>query len=153
MNHRVYTDGSCINNGKPDAKGGWAYVIMGDDDKIAKMNSGQVVTPEVTNNRMEMEAVLMALRDLHKNFSIDDSFTIVSDSKYVITCYTDYLENWVKNRWQKKTPGEIKNVDLWMKINKAKRLVKFDFEWVKGHSGENGNELVDELAYEMAAME
>lgn len=119
----IYTDGSCIPN---PGNGGWAFVIVGDDNIDICVSGGQKNT---TNNAMELTSVIEALihcEDLQ-------SFTIYSDSQYVINCAT--------GKWQRK-----KNVELWEKYSKVSKGKNITWKWVKGHSNDYYNDLVDELA-------
>tara|TARA_B110000908_G_C10193256_1_gene421600 strand:- start:107 stop:529 length:423 start_codon:yes stop_codon:yes gene_type:complete len=123
----IYTDGSCIPNPGP---GGWAFVALAcDDDEEPTefyISGGE---DQSTNNRMELTAVMEALA-----FDLDtDSYLIYSDSMYVINC--------AKGKWARK-----KNVDLWKKYDIVSKNKKIEWVWVKGHSGDEYNEIVDKLA-------
>ena len=118
----IYTDGSCIPN---PGKGGWGYIAVFPTHDI--YNSGQ--EEYSTNNIMEMKAVIEAL----KYFNEYNKFHIYSDSLYVINC--------AKGVWQKK-----KNTELWKQYDKYSKGKTIIFTWVKGHSGDRYNELVDQLA-------
>lgn len=118
----IYTDGSCSPN---PGKGGWAFVAILSDSEI-HVNGGNKYT---TNNIMEMTAVIEAL----KEFNQVKKFHIYSDSLYVINC--------AQGKWQRK-----KNVDLWKKYDSYAQGKDIIFQWVKGHNGDQYNELVDKLA-------
>lgn len=117
-----YTDGSCSPN---PGKGGWAYIAI-DDDYEYHVNGYSEWT---TNNIMELTAVLNLLKDFKKK----DEFIIYSDSQYVIKT--------AKGEWKRK-----KNLELWQKYDKLSKGKKIKFIWVKGHSGNKFNEMVDILA-------
>lgn len=138
----IFADGS--SRGNP-GDGGWA-VIRVEDDKLVEAMGQQL--PQVTNNQMELIAILEAL----KKYGVDESeFTypiLYSDSKYSINTYTNWMFNWASNNWtksDKKIPLNLDIIkefyDLW--VNKGKRL---DIRWIKGHSGDRWNSLVDAIA-------
>lgn len=118
----VYTDGSCSPN---PGRGGWGFIGIFPDCEI-HINGGLKYT---TNNVMEMTAVIEAL----KEFSFQKNFLIYSDSMYVINC--------AQGKWQRK-----KNQDLWKEYDRYANGKNIKFKWVKGHSGDKYNELVDRLA-------
>ena len=130
----IYTDGACKGN---PGKGGWGIIIY-DGNKRTKVNGGAEKT---TNNRMELMAIIKALV-----YNKNEPCIIYTDSQYVKKGITDWMINWKKNGWKKKTkPHEIINVDLWKQIDeKLTKHVKV--EWVKAHVGIEGNEIADELA-------
>lgn len=129
----VWTDGACIPN---PGKGGWAWVSeieslreFGREDKS-------------TNIRMEMMAIISAIESLRGSFN---KINIITDSQFVIDGCTKWLSGWKKNGWVKKK-GEIKNLELWMKLDSLMQTVDIEFKWVRGHSGDPMNELADSLA-------
>ena len=132
----IYTDGAC--SGNPGA-GGWGVLMRWKD--IEKELSG--AEKETTNNRMEMTAVIEALQALKRPCNI----TLYTDSKYVMNGINEWLPNWKKNNWRtsnKKT--QVKNVDLWQKLDELIAQHEIRWVWVKGHNGNEDNERVDELA-------
>lgn len=144
----IYTDGGCDPNPGP---GGWAAVLQFQIDYKRyhkKISGGNLST---TNNRMEIVAVIEALKLLKKSYDV----TIFSDSQYVVKSIgnwdsglqkTGWLMGWAKNGWRKKN-GVLSNVDLWKEIYKlVKKHKSITMKWVKGHSGNKFNELCDELA-------
>lgn len=135
---RIYTDGSCLGNPGP---GGWAWAI----DKSTWASGGS--TLPTTNQRMELMAVIEALRD-----SVG-KVTIVTDSAYIVNCFKDkwYL-NWSASGIKKRGGEQVKNWDLWgplldLALRKEGAVI---FEKVKGHSGDVMNDFVDELARKAA---
>ncbi len=134
----VYTDGSCLGNPGP---GGWAWAIPGGRSD----SGGEVLT---TNQRMEITAVLQALRMIGE----DDPtrpITVVSDSNYVVRCFHDrWWEGWLRRGWRNSGGKPVANRDLWEPLFdltlRSQRTV--GFRWVKGHSGDPWNDFVDELA-------
>lgn len=134
----IFTDGAC--SGNPGA-GGWGVILRCRD--VEKELSG--AEKETTNNRMEMTAVINALRALKCPCNI----TLYTDSKYVMDGVNEWLPNWKKNGWKtanKKTA--VKNVDLWQMLDELLRQHEIRWVWVKGHNGHPENERVDTLARE-----
>ncbi len=134
MSVTIYTDGACSGNPGP---GGWAWAIEG-----GKYKSG--AEPHTTNQRMELMAVLDALR------SIDGPVEIVSDSTYVVNCFRDkWHAGWLKRGWVNSKKQPIANRDIWEPlIENVLARKNVQFRWVKGHSGHPMNDLVDRLAVE-----
>jgi ribonuclease HI len=130
----VYTDGACAGNPGP---GGWAWATAPDG---AQRDSGGEA--KSTNQRMEIRAVLEALR------SLDGPLTIVSDSTYVVNCFRDgWWRGWQARGWLTSQKKPVVSRDLWeplVELVNERGDVKF--RWVKGHSGDTMNDLVDQLA-------
>ena len=130
---RVYTDGACSGNPGP---GGWAWA-----SSVQHQASGGA--RETTNNRMELVAVLRAMEDN------SGPLTVVMDSTYVKSGLESWSKGWVRNGWKTKAGDEVKNRDLWeelIALRDARPPGELTFEWVKGHSGDVMNDLVDGLA-------
>ena len=129
----VYTDGSCRGNPGP---GGWAWAVPG-----GPSDSGG--DPATTNQRMEVTAVLRALQ------SLDGPLDVVSDSTYVVNCFRQrWWEGWRRRGWKNSQRQPVANRDLWepllaLALDPGRAVT---FRWVKGHSGDPMNDLVDELA-------
>lgn len=120
----IYTDGSCLMHTKK-RPGGWGFVLI-EHDREWHVSGGEINT---TNNRMELSAVIEALL-----FSQEyREYIIYSDSMYVINC--------ANGKWKRG-----KNTDLWDKYTKISKNKKITYVWVKGHSGNKYNEIVDKLA-------
>jgi ribonuclease HI len=139
----VYTDGACSGNPGP---GGWAWAIAPDG---AEWASGS--DPHTTNQRMEITAALQALRAVD-----DEHLVIVSDSTYVVHCFERrWWRAWRNNGWKNSARKPVANRELWEPLIElylergAEKTIKF--EWIKGHSGDKMNDLVDGLAVEAAA--
>lgn len=107
-------------------------------DKEKILHGGEA---ETTNNRMELMAVIIALENLKKPCDI----SLTTDSKYVITGITNWLD-WKKRGWRTKSGKAIKNKDLWQRLADSCKQHNINCHWVKGHSGQKENELVDTLA-------
>jgi ribonuclease HI/uncharacterized phage-like protein YoqJ len=132
----VYTDGACSGNPGP---GGWAWAVPHGD-----FASG--AEPKTTNQRMELTAVLGALR------SLEGPLHVVSDSTYVVNCFRDrWWEGWIARGWKNSQKKPVANRDLWEPLVELVRARDVTFEWVKGHSGDPWNDVVDRLAVEAAA--
>lgn len=126
----VYTDGGCSPN---PGKGSWAFAID-------KKNYESGYELKTTNNAMEMTAILNAIKYCRsKNPRIP--IVIYSDSKYCVDGFMNWMHNWEKKKWFKK--GGIKNLDIWKELFLLKSDVTL--KWVKGHSGNEMNDFVDEL--------
>jgi len=132
----VYTDGACSGNPGP---GGWAWAVSG-----GRYASG--CEAQSTNQRMEIAAALDAVR------SLDGPLDVVSDSTYVVNCFRDrWWEGWLKRGWLNSQKKPVANRDLWEPfIALVRERGDVDFRWVKGHSGDRMNDLVDRLAVEAA---
>jgi ribonuclease HI len=136
----IYTDGSCLNN---PGKGGWGIVIVPTNGELEEYSKGYAMT---TNSRMEMMAILMALRYAEKHNSSGIT-TIHSDSNFIVQAFNSrWIDGWVKKGWKKTKNEPVANVDLWKKIYPLSKSLKVNFVKVKAHSGIDYNEQVDELA-------
>ena len=132
----IFTDGACSGN---PGIGGWGVLLRYKD--IEKELSGGEL--ETTNNRMELTAVIEALKALKTVCNI----TLYTDSKYVMCGITEWLENWKKNGWRTSNKkGDVKNVDLWQQLDELIKRHEIRWVWVKGHNGHIENERVDTLA-------
>ena len=134
---RVYTDGACIGNPGP---GGWAWAVP-DGDYASGADA------QTTNQRMEVTAALEAVT------SIGGPLEVVSDSTYVVNCFRDrWWEGWLARNWMNKARQPVANRDLWEPLIGAVRAEpgRVRFTWVKGHSSDVMNDLVDRLAVEAA---
>lgn len=124
--YQIYTDGSCLKN--PNGPGGWAFALIKPDEII----QGSGNNPSTTNNRMELQAVIEALLFLEKG-----NYSIYTDSQWVINCAT--------GKWKRKA-----NLDLWRQYDEIINNFNISFIWVRGHNGNEFNEMVDNLAREEA---
>ncbi|WP_296417947.1 ribonuclease HI [Pseudooctadecabacter sp.] len=135
----AYTDGACSGNPGP---GGWgALLIARDGDTVVKERELSGGEARTTNNRMELLAAITALETL----SGPSTLTVVTDSSYVKDGITKWIYSWKAKGWKKKG-GEIKNIDLWQRLDEARARHDVTWEWVKGHAGHPENERADELA-------
>lgn len=142
--YEIYCDGATSGNGKADAPGGWAYVILKDGRLVSQNSGGEKGT---TNQRMELTAALKACEEVEAM----DGFATVklySDSAYLINCYKqNWWKNWRINGWKNSKKEPVANQDLWEKLIRFfVDVPKYDFIKVKGHAGNEYNEMVDQLA-------
>lgn len=136
----IYTDGACLGN---PGRGGWgAILIYGEHEKEIWGSE-----KDSTNNRMELRAVIEALKAIKKTLPV----TIYTDSKYVQDGITKWIFNWKKNGWRTSDRKPVKNADLWQELEAESIKHKINWQWVKGHAGNALNEKVDEIARKAAA--
>lgn len=131
----IYTDGACRGNPGP---GGWG-VVLRYKNVSKELYGGEAQT---TNNRMELMAAIQALEALNRDCKI----LLNTDSTYVLKGITEWLPVWKKRGWKTADRKPVKNEDLWRRLDAA--IIRHDIEWrwVRGHSGEEGNEQADKLA-------
>ena len=131
----IFADGACLGNPGP---GGWAALLRfkGSDKEIY---GGEVMT---TNNRMELMAVIEALRSLTRPCRV----AVTTDSQYVQKGISEWIHGWKKRNWRTADKKPVKNVDLWQALDAAQAPHTVSWHWVKGHSGHVENERVDDLA-------
>ncbi|MBN8553907.1 MAG: ribonuclease HI [Deltaproteobacteria bacterium] len=138
----VFADGACSGNPGP---GGWGTVIS-DGQHVLELGGFDANT---TNNRMELEAVFRALENIRSRKN-ELPISIYTDSKYVIHGITQWISGWKKNSWKTAAKEEVKNKDLWIKLDDVfsslKKICTIEWNHVDGHSGIPGNERVDEIA-------
>ena len=132
----IYTDGACLGNPGP---GGWAALIIDKNELINKKVGSEIST---TNNRMELTAVIEALKIIPS----ESKLAVYTDSKYVINGIEIWIVNWKKSNWKGSNRKEIKNKDLWIQLDNLSQNLNINWKWVKGHSGDVNNEEVDQLA-------
>ena len=132
----IYTDGGCRGN---PGIGGWgAWLRYGDHDKKFKGSA-----KDTTNNRMELTAAIKALEAI-KSSTID--IDLYTDSKYVMSGINEWIKSWKLRGWKTANKKPVKNVDLWQKLDEVNAKHNVHWYWVKGHSGDEGNEMADSLA-------
>ncbi len=136
MSIKVYTDGACKGNPGP---GGWGVYIQSNEDE-KELYGGNPVT---TNNQMEMQAALEALKHLKDE---DEVIELYTDSNYLRQGITEWIHNWKKNNWKTAAKKPVANRDLWIEISDLNEKMTVQWNWVKGHAGDPGNERADELA-------
>ena len=133
----IWTDGACSGNPGP---GGWGVLMVwrGQEKTLC---GGE---PDTTNNRMELMAAIVALETLQRPLPIN----LYTDSTYVKNGISSWMSGWKKNGWRTKAGTPVKNDDLWKRLDHARNGLEVDWRWVKGHSGDPGNERADALARE-----
>jgi ribonuclease HI len=131
----IYTDGACRGNPGP---GGWAALLLagGHEREISGAEA------QTTNNRMELTAVIRALEALKRPIE----GAIYTDSQYVRQGVLEWMPNWKARGWKTADKKPVKNQDLWQALDALVARHRLDWHWVKGHSGNVGNERVDALA-------
>ena len=133
----IWTDGACEPN---PGRGGWGFLILDEVGRVVQEGCGG--EPATTNNRMEMKAILMALRVVP-----DRSKAVVfSDSRYCVNGLTIWRKGWKRRDWRKKDGAPMPNRDLWLELEAETARVNASFLWVRGHNGDPGNERADALA-------
>ncbi len=131
----IYTDGACRGNPGP---GGWgALLLYGDHRKT--LHGGE---PETTNNRMELRAAIEALNALKGARAV----ILHTDSKYVMDGMMKWMPAWKKRGWKTANKKPVKNQDLWQALDEAVSRHEIKWNWVRGHTGVDGNEEADALA-------
>ncbi len=136
MSIKVYTDGACKGNPGP---GGWGVYIIHGSDEIELFDGN----PNTTNNQMEMQAAIEALKYLKEENQPIDLYT---DSNYLRKGITEWIFNWKKNNWRTASKKPVANKDLWIEISELSSVMAVNWHWVKGHDGDPGNERADYLA-------
>ncbi len=131
----IWTDGACSGNPGP---GGWG-AILNYAGKSKEICGGEAMT---TNNRMELSAAIFALEALTRPCAVD----LHTDSQYLRGGVTGWIHNWKRNGWRTADRKPVKNDDLWRRLDAASDRHEIDWRWVKGHAGDEMNELADELA-------
>jgi ribonuclease HI len=131
----IYTDGACRGNPGP---GGWAALLVSGKER-RELSGAEAAT---TNNRMELSAAIGGLAALKRRCAVK----LYTDSKYVLQGATEWLPNWKARGWRTVAREPVKNQDLWLKLDSAAAAQDIEWHWVKGHSGHEENEYVDQLA-------
>jgi ribonuclease HI len=132
----IYTDGACSGNPGP---GGWGAVLTY-DGRERELYGGEA--SGTTNNRMELMAAIQALESLTRPSVV----RLHTDSVYVRSGITSWLNSWKRNGWRTASKQPVKNEDLWRRLDAAAAKHEVHWLWVKGHAGNPGNERADALA-------
>ncbi|MCG9078428.1 ribonuclease HI [Laribacter hongkongensis] len=131
----IYTDGACKGNPGP---GGWGALLRCQGQEKELFGGA----PDTTNNRMELQAVIEALRCLKRPCDID----IYTDSQYVQKGISEWITGWKARGWRTASKTPVKNADLWQMLDAEVARHRIQWHWVKGHAGHEFNERADELA-------
>jgi len=133
----IHTDGGCDGNPGP---GGWAALLRFGARK-RELSGGE---PATTNNRMELQAAISALKALKEPCDV----TLFTDSEYLPNGITESLRRWKTNRWRTIERKPVKNDDLWRQLDEVASQHTIHWQWLKGHAGHEDNERCDQLANE-----
>jgi ribonuclease HI len=131
----VHTDGACSGNPGP---GGWGVIL--DYNGVRKELSGGEA--RTTNNRMELMAAIVALESLKRPCTVE----MHVDSSYVKDGISKWIHLWKRNGWRTADRKPVKNIELWQRLEAARREHQVNWHWVQGHAGHDDNERADELA-------
>ncbi len=135
----VYADGAAKGNGGKNPRGGWGFRAEFAQGAVLERFGGE--TPS-TNNRMELTAVIEALKALDRQYRV----TVFTDSDYVVKGMTQWMPGWVRRGWKTASGEAVKNIELWQVLVSLAKQHKVEWRWVKGHAGHPGNERADALA-------
>lgn len=139
----VHTDGGCRNNQGDHNEGAYALVLR--YETHSKVYG--YYEENTTNNRMELLAILDAMKAIHDK---DKEVVIISDSNYSVKGINEWMEGWKKNNWKRAKNKELKNADIWKEVYEEKQKFKsILFHHVKGHSGDVYNDEVDAIVNEI----
>jgi ribonuclease HI len=131
----IYTDGACKGNPGP---GGWGALLSHEGGE-REIFGGEAST---TNNRMELTAVIEALAALKRPCRV----VLHTDSQYVMKGITEWIHGWKARGWRTASKEPVKNVDLWKRLEAETARHEIEWKWVRGHTGNDGNERADALA-------
>ena len=136
----IYTDGACSGNPGP---GGWAFILRHVPTGKTMERAG--ATLQTTNNQMELQALIEGLQSLQRHTRVH----VVTDSTYLKQGLTEWIQNWKRRGWKRKTSNglkPVKNVEQWQELDELTQVHDLSFELVRGHVGHPENERCDELA-------
>lgn len=131
----IFVDGACSGNPGP---GGWGIVFTTEKDEITLAGGN----PATTNNRMELQAAIEAIKALPTSVSA----TLYTDSQYVKNGITSWIIGWKKRNWMNSKNEPVKNKDLWEELDACLQTKNVSWQWVRGHDGHPLNEKADMLA-------
>lgn len=138
-NITIFTDGASSGNPGP---GGWGSIISFERE-VTELGGYEERT---TNNRMELKAVLEALKFVIEQHKNNLPITLYTDSSYVANGITTWIKGWQKRNWINQAGDQIANIDIWKDMAEVLKDVSVKVIQISGHSGIPGNERVDEIA-------
>jgi ribonuclease HI len=141
----IFTDGGCSGNPGP---GGWAYVMVQGGQALSEGRGGEKNT---TNNRMELLAVISALKALRAMDGVPPQAAVYTDSQYVQKGITGWIHNWKRNAWLTSDKKPVKNQDLWKELDALAGDLAISWKWIRGHAGNQWNERCDRMTQEAIA--
>ena len=146
----IYTDGSCLANGKEINEGGFGVVVVDENENL--LYTYKKRNKNTTNNREEIRAILYSFLNYgvkieNSGFSTNDIPVVYSDSAYCVNTFTSWIFNWAKNGWIKSDKKVPENLDLIQAYyDWYQKGYRIDLRKIKGHAGHKWNELADKLA-------
>ena len=141
----IWADGGCQGNPGP---GAWAFVIRSTFAHVGRSGFSRATT----NNRMELTAVIEALKELASHDDLHGRpVTVSTDSQYVQKGITEWILVWERNGWKTRAKKPVKNADLWETLSRASRALPIRWVWVMGHAGERMNEECHRMVEEAVA--
>jgi ribonuclease HI len=143
----IFTDGSSMGNPGP---GGWGAILYDKNTKNVTELGGH--HPKTTNNRMEMTAAIEAISFISKEDLSEAEITIFTDSQYLINGITKWVFGWQNSGWVTANKKTVLNKDLWQALLEKTKDLEIEWKYVEGHAGISGNERVDAIATEFAAL-
>jgi ribonuclease HI len=146
---RIFTDGGCSGNPGP---GGWAFVmVLRTFQGEQVVNEGRGAERNTTNNRMELLAVISALKALKAAGDLPRQVEVCTDSQYVQKGMTNWMYKWKGNAWRTSDKTPVKNQDLWKELDALASELTINWKWIKGHAGNEWNERCDRMTQEAIA--
>lgn len=144
----IVSDGACMKNPGP---GGWGLIVATPTDHVIEFGGDE---KDSTNNRMELMGFYRGMQEVFRRAKVEPGNKVlhaISDSKYVLDGAAKYIKNWERNGWKTSTGDPVKNQEMWEKVAKGLAMFKeigfkLEYELVKGHSGNDANERVDQIA-------
>jgi len=143
----IYTDGSCLNNPGP---GGWAFLVAGSSQPSIECFGHLAHT---TNNQMELQGVIEALKWLLSAYGAQTAATLFTDSRYVQQGITLWMQNWKRNQWRTSQKQSVKNQEYWIALDRLNQQLQINWQWVKAHHTDRFNLRVDHLAHQAATLQ
>lgn len=140
--YTIYTDGSCTNNGKPNARAGWGAVLTNPEGDALEIAGPVPESQPQTNGRAELLALVEALERCAKPVPI----ILYTDSQYIANACNGWLADWKARGWRKADKKPPEHLDLWQRLDQQLQDKDVSVHWVKAHSGTLGNERADALA-------